>query len=146
MRVRQYEKEDYEKVKELVSQCDQILEEEKEELGGHGIVIEEYDGRITGFVWALVSERSTTGFIGYFAVSPDKRSNHTYGPLLMTKMFIDLLGAGKKKIIGCLYDEAKYADSLCRIYNEVGMKVTSGKIVSGNTVVIFEGINKRYLI
>lgn len=140
---RDYQKEDYDAVREIVLP-EALVFPERDDLGGTGVVVEE-DGVIQGFAWALTSNDSKVAHIDYFVVRPEFRGEHTVGPALMIGLFVRLHGMGKKIFMGSLRKSNEFAVPLVRIYQNVGVNLTDELyFLSGNIDDVLAGLRGKY--
>lgn len=143
MIIRRYEPEtDYAEVKALVEKT--MPRNLPERLGGVGVVIKE-DSKIVAFCWALTSKDSDISCVEFFAVDPEYRNKKKYGPMVILNLLMELRKEGAMEVIGLLVEGETYTNSLCRIYNEVGMVTNKGYVVNGFIDKILDGIRKRYM-
>lgn len=141
MIVRRYQSEDYDQVYVLVAKT--MPRKLPEKLGGCGVVIE-IETKIVAFCWALTAPDSDIACVEFFAVAPELRDQKMFGPLVITRLLMELQKAGAKEVVGLLADSEQYTESLVRIYNEVGMVANHGYVVNGDIQRVLEGIRHRY--
>lgn len=110
-----------------------------EKIDGYGLVLLELN-QVVGFIWALVSEKSTYAFVNFFAVEESKRDRN-YGVILMTKMLIDLMKMGKEIILGAV---EKKNESLARLYKYAGMKTNESYFVMGSVKPLVDFMKEKY--
>lgn len=139
---RRYVDADYEQVKELVNKT--MPRQMPERLGGCGVVLEE-DGKIFAFCWALTAPDSEIACVEFFTVEEEKRAQKIHGPMVITKLLMELQSMGVKEVVGLLVSGEPYTESLTKIYHEVGMTANAGYVVNGAVETILTGIRKRYL-
>lgn len=95
-------------------------------------LVAELDGRVVGCIWCLIG-RSTTGYIGYFAVQnlPEVKKSHA-ASLLMFDALLYLRKKGCTKIIGILMGNEQHR--MANAYTRIG-----GVDIIGRFTVIYNG-------
>lgn len=142
MNIREYEEKDYDQVNSLSIQYGQNHMPKFGVMGGYGLVLEN-SGDIEGFVWALISNNSSTALIDYFFVKDDRRDGGIIPALLMSRMLVDLMKKGKDYIVGVIKLGIPHADSIARLYKAMGLDVTPAYLMTGNSKPIIDNLMRH---
>jgi hypothetical protein len=133
---------DYHRVVSLLKLYNFDIMTREEIMSGFGLVAVE-DGKIVGFMWALI--RGKVGIIDYLVVDADWRQKSHLGRSMIglelsTKMFAEMMKLGVTKFIGLL-DKMDGCETMLRFYQEIGMEErVPYAIVRGNPQVVKEKI------